>query len=78
MTFLSIPSPRIRAISSCIPDNLYDNLSAVTDFASEDVQKIVRMAGVRTRFLADESLCSSDLCETAARDVIGSSGVAPR
>ena len=34
------------------------------------MQKIVRMAGVRKRYIADESVCSSDLCEVAAQDAM--------
>ena len=35
-----------------------------------EVEKVVGMAGVKTRHLADESICSSDLCLAAAKDVL--------
>ena len=70
MACLTFPSARIRGISTCVPKRVFDNLSEATHFSQADVNKIVRMAGVRTRHIADESVCSSDLCETAAQDVM--------
>ena len=63
---------KIRGITSSVPSRRFDNLTDSSGFAQEDVEKIVRMAGVRFRYLADDSLCSSDLCLAAARDVLQS------
>lgn len=72
MPFLSYKSPSIRAITSCVPQRVFDNLTGATAFPKADVDKIVRMAGVRNRHVAGERACSSDLCEMAARDVMAS------
>jgi 3-oxoacyl-[acyl-carrier-protein] synthase III len=61
---------RIRAVVSCVPPRRFDNLSGSTAFAPEEVQKVVRMAGVKTRYIADESITSGDLCVAAAREVL--------
>ncbi len=64
----------IRAITSCVPARVFDNLEDSTGFEKDEVAKVVRMAGVKTRHLADDSTCSSDLCLAAARDVMESLG----
>lgn len=61
---------RVRAISSCVPPRRFDNLTETTDFAPDEVQKVVRMAGVKTRHTAGDDITSGDLCLTAARDVL--------
>jgi 3-oxoacyl-[acyl-carrier-protein] synthase III len=60
----------IRGITSCVPASKFDNLADSTDFDKDEVEKVVAMAGVKTRHLADESICSSDLCLSAAKDVL--------
>lgn len=74
MPCVSLKSARIRAITTCVPSKCFDNLKETSAFPKEEVQKVVRMAGVRTRYMADDSLCSSDLCEVAARKVINKLG----
>jgi 3-oxoacyl-[acyl-carrier-protein] synthase-3 len=64
------PAFRIRAICSSVPDRAFDNLAETTAFDPKDVEKVVRMAGVRRRYLASERICSSDLCAAAARRLL--------
>ena len=77
MAITSTNAATIRAITSCVPPAKFDNLADATNFPQEEVEKVVRMAGVKTRFMADDSICSSDLCLTAARDVMASLDWAP-
>ncbi|HOY60813.1 MAG TPA: ketoacyl-ACP synthase III [Verrucomicrobiota bacterium] len=70
MAFISLPACRIRAVCSSVPERLFDNCAETTEFAPEEVDKVVKMAGVRTRHLASERTCSSDLCVAAARHVL--------
>jgi 3-oxoacyl-[acyl-carrier-protein] synthase III len=63
---------KIRAITSCVPSKRFDNLKDTSEFTGEEIQKVVRMAGVKTRHMADDSTCSSDLCLAAAKDVMQS------
>jgi 3-oxoacyl-[acyl-carrier-protein] synthase-3 len=60
----------IRAITTCVPPRLFDNLKETTAFEAGEVEKVVRMAGVQRRYVASDSICSSDLCLAAARDVL--------
>ena len=70
MGIVTTPSCRIRAVCSSVPDRLFDNLKETTAFDPKDVQKVVKLAGVRTRYMASEQLCSSDLCAAAAKRVL--------
>ena len=45
------------------------------EFDKDEVEKVVAMAGVKTRHLADESICSSDLCLSAAKKSLKRSSV---
>ncbi len=65
-------SPVIRAITSCVPATRFDNLKDASAFDQGEVQKVVRMAGVQSRHMASEDVCSSDLCLAAAKDVMES------
>lgn len=65
-------APTIRAITSCVPSRCFDNVVDTTNFEAEEVDKVVKMAGVKTRHLAADNECSSDLCIAAAADVLRS------
>jgi 3-oxoacyl-[acyl-carrier-protein] synthase-3 len=74
MTITFTHGVAIRGICTCVPARKFDNLLETTRFEPEEVQKVVRMAGVRSRFMADDSVCSSDLCIAAAENLIGRLG----
>ena len=57
---------RISSICTCSPSTRFDNLKDTTEFSKEEVRKVVAMAGISARRVADDSICSSDLCEAAA------------
>lgn len=70
MALSFLPSGLIRAICSSVPVRRFDNLAETTAFDPKEVDKVVKMAGVRTRHIAPENICSSDLCVAAARRVL--------
>src|SRR5262245_53497691 len=72
MPITSTRSAAVRGITSCVPATIFDNLTDSSDFEPDEVEKVVAMAGVKTRHLADESVCSSDLCLAAAKDLVHS------
>lgn len=67
----------IRGITSCVPPRRFDNLTDATDFPADEIEKVVRMAGVKTRYLAGDHICSSDLCLAAARDLLANLAWSP-
>jgi 3-oxoacyl-[acyl-carrier-protein] synthase-3 len=68
---------RIAAIGTCVPSLRFDNVKDTTEFTPAEVRKVVAMAGVRARRLADDSICSTDLCTAAAKKIMGSLNWAP-
>jgi 3-oxoacyl-[acyl-carrier-protein] synthase-3 len=61
-----IRSPRIVGIASCVPARRFDNIADTTEFAPDEVRKVVGMAGVSARRIVDDATCSTDLCFGAA------------
>jgi 3-oxoacyl-[acyl-carrier-protein] synthase-3 len=74
MSFTAIRGPKIAAISTCVPLRRFSNLTETKQFTETEVKKVVALAGVRSRRLADESICSSDLCSLAADKILNSLG----
>lgn len=58
--------PRIVGIATCVPTRRFDNVVDTTEFAPDEVRKVVGMAGVNARRVVDDATCSSDLCFAAA------------
>jgi 3-oxoacyl-[acyl-carrier-protein] synthase-3 len=74
MACTRIKGPRIAAIGTCVPQRRFDNILETKQFSEEEVKKVVALAGVRARRLADDSICSSDLCAAAADKILNSTG----
>jgi 3-oxoacyl-[acyl-carrier-protein] synthase-3 len=70
MPVTTTPACTIRAVCSSVPERLFDNLNETTAFDRTEVAKVVRMAGVQSRHIASERICSSDLCAAAAQRVL--------
>lgn len=60
-------SHRIAGIVTCVPSKIFDNTRDCTTFPEDDVRKVVAMAGISRRHIAGDSICSSDLCISAAQ-----------
>lgn len=70
MAITSTRAANIRGIVTCVPGWRFDNVADTRGFNSDEVDKVVRMAGVKARRRATEAICSSDLCTAAARRVM--------
>jgi 3-oxoacyl-[acyl-carrier-protein] synthase-3 len=60
----------IKGIVSAVPSRQFDNLKDASGFTEEEVRKVVGMAGVKSRRMAGEAVCRSDLCQTAAESLL--------
>src|SRR5512134_3140264 len=70
MARVRIAAPRIAGIATCVPARRFDNVADTTEFPPDEVRKVVGMAGVSARRVADEGMCSSDLCAAAAERLL--------
>ena len=77
MPMTSTREHRIRAIASCVPERVFDNTSDSTEFSPKEIDAVVKLVGIKTRHLAPETICSSDLCLAAARQVMAQLTWAP-
>ena len=67
----------IRGIATAVPERTFNNTSDTTAFPKEEVRKVVAMAGVSERRIADASTTSADLCYDAAEALLNALGWAP-
>jgi len=64
----------IRGVFSAVPSRRFDNFTDATGFTEDEVRKVVGMAGVKSRRMAGDSVCSSDLCQAAAEALLEKTG----
>jgi 3-oxoacyl-[acyl-carrier-protein] synthase III len=57
----------IKGIACAVPDRIIENETYNEVFGEESVQKFINMTGVKTRHVALDEQCTSDLCYTAAK-----------
>ena len=70
MAISSSVGPRVAGIVTCVPKKKFNNIEDTTEFSPNEVKKVVAMAGVKERRVADDSICSSDLCAIAAKQLL--------
>lgn len=66
---IKIEGVRLSSITCCVPNSYEDNL-LVPNFSDERKGKIIAGTGVRSRYVADERTCASDLATEAAKQII--------
>ncbi len=77
MALLKTSGARIAAVCTCVPARRFNNLLDAAEFSEEEVRKVTGMAGVTTRRMAGETMCSSDLCTAAAQRALHQLGWEP-
>ena len=60
----------IKGISCCLPDNKVLNTDYYNKFGKNLVDKVIRVTGINTRYVALKGQCASDLAYTAAERLI--------
>ena len=77
MALVKTSGARIAAVCTCVPTRRLDNLTDSAEFSGEEIRKVTGMAGVAARRLAGDTVCSSDLCITAAQRALDRLGWKP-
>jgi 3-oxoacyl-[acyl-carrier-protein] synthase-3 len=70
MAVVKTTGARIAAVCTCLPTKRFDNVSDSSAFTEEEIRKVTGMAGVSSRRVAGETICSSDLCIAAAKRLL--------
>lgn len=70
MAVVKTTGARIAAVCTCLPTKRFDNVSDCSAFTEEEIRKVTGMAGVSSRRVAGEAICSSDLCIAAAQRLL--------
>ena len=58
---------RVEAIAAAIPEQVLDLTELSGEYGASEVRRIVKSTGIERVHVAPESMCTSDLCEAAAR-----------
>jgi 3-oxoacyl-[acyl-carrier-protein] synthase III len=61
---------RIVGVATCVPSRIFDNERDCSAFPKDEVRKIVGVAGISSRRVSGNLICSSDLCITAADELL--------
>lgn len=78
MAVVKTTGARIAGVCTCVPTRQFDNVKDSSAFTQEEIRKVTGMAGVSSRRVAGETICSSDLCIAAAQRLLDRLGWHPR
>ncbi len=70
MAFLKIENVKIAGIAACVPPKRVDNMDSTLVEDKHELEKYIETTGVRYRYIAEDGICSSDLCKAAAERLI--------
>jgi 3-oxoacyl-[acyl-carrier-protein] synthase-3 len=71
MAFLTFKNVQITGISACVPRNIEKNSELTSLIPPEDIDKTINNIGIKEKRVADDSTCASDLCFSAASQLLG-------
>lgn len=71
MSYLNIKNVKIKGIAACVPERVEENRN-YDQLSKEEIEKYIATTGVERRHCAihDGSICTSDLCQKAAENLI--------
>ena len=73
MAFWSIKNVSLRGVTGTVPDNPVKSAD-LPIFTREDAETFDKTVGIRNRYIAPDSICSSDLCQDAGERLIAALG----
>lgn len=71
---IEINGLKIKQVAACVPATRVDNMD-VEGYDTERKEKIIKSSGVRYRRITTSDQCTSDLCVTAANNLLTKSGI---
>ncbi len=70
MAYLKIENVKIAGLAACVPPKRLDNMDSKLVEDRHELEKYIETTGVRYRYVAEDGICSSDLCLAAAERLI--------
>lgn len=70
MAFFKIDNVTISGIAACVPPKMVENIDSDLIEDKEELQRYIDTTGVQRRYIAEDGICSSDLCLCAAEKLI--------
>ncbi len=70
MAFLTINNVKLAGITSCVPPKQVENINSDLIEDKNELAKYIETTGVQRRYIAEDGICSSDLCFEAAEKLI--------
>lgn len=70
MAGMLIEHVRIAGLASAVPENIQTLDDLANQFGEQEAHKIAESIGVRSRRVASEKMCASDLCHAAAEKLL--------
>ena len=74
MAFLKIENVSVSGIAACVPPKMVENIDSDLIEDKEELQRYIDTTGVQRRYIAEDGICSSDLCLCAAEKLIAELG----
>lgn len=75
MAFLKIENVNIAGIAACVPPKLVENRDSKLFDDPKELERYINTIGVERRYVAEDGICSSDLCKAAAEQLMDEMGV---
>lgn len=75
MAFLKIENVKISGIAACVPPKLVENRNSDLFDDPKELERYISTIGVERRYVAEDGICSSDLCKAAAERLIEDMGI---
>lgn len=70
MAFFKVDNVNIAGIAACVPPKMVENIDSDLIEDKEELQRYIDTTGVHRRYIAEDGICSSDLCLCAAEKLI--------
>ena len=74
MAFFKIDHVNIAGIAACVPPKMVENIDSDLIADKEELRKYIETTGVQRRYIAEDGVCSSDLCLCAAEKLMSEAG----
>ena len=75
MAFLKIENVAITGIAACVPPKLVENKDSDLFDDPKELERYISTIGVERRYVAEDGICSSDLCKVAAERLMDEMGI---